>query len=437
MMQIDKTTLNDLSIFQQNEEESVFHQFNNTQTNDGKFYLQQILATPLQSIAAIVDTQNTIKHLFELKDKLPTTISNGTLMVIEKFYETAIDNYPTQPNVVSSFSYTLFSKTDYALSKYSLQHFINFIKGIKQIEQLLDENKSKKIMFWKQKIALLINKSTINLLAIENETTNLSSTKILHYCYFLRSQFKQDCYELIEIYCKLDAYLSIANTTNNSQFQFPNFIETQEPIIKANALYHLLLSSPIAYNVELNKEENFLFLTGANMAGKSTFIKAIGVAVYIAHLGLPVPAQNMQLSFFDGLLSNIHIVDNIFKNESYFFNEVQRIKSTVEKINDNKKWLILIDELFKGTNIQDAMKCSTTVINGLQKRRNSLFILSTHLYEIGEDLKNHSNIQFKYFETNVINNELEFSYQLKNGISNDKLGYLILEKEGVVELLKK
>jgi DNA mismatch repair ATPase MutS len=64
-----------------------------------------------------------------------------------------------------------------------------------------------------------------------------------------------------------------------------------------------------------------------------------------------------------------------------------RIHNTLEKITDGKKWLILIDELFKGTNVQDAMKCSTVVIQGLRKMKNTLFILSTHLYEIGEELK--------------------------------------------------
>ena len=87
-------------------------------------------------------------------------------------------------------------------------------------------------------------------------------------------------------------------------------------------------------------------------------------------------------------LANINVVDNIAKGESFFFNEVQRIKNTIEKINNGKKWLVLIDELFKGTNVQDAMKCSLTVIKGLIKIKNSLFILSTHLYEIGDELKN-------------------------------------------------
>ena len=172
------------------------------------------------------------------------------------------------------------------------------------------------------------------------------------------------------------------------------------------------------------------------MAGKSTFIKAVGSAVYLAHLGMGVPAEEMRLTLFNGILSNINVVDNIVKGESYFFNEVQRIKNTIIKINDGKKWLVLIDELFKGTNVQDAMKCSSTVIKGLIKIKSSLFILSTHLYEIGEELKAYPNISFRFFETNVKEDQLEFNYQLKEGISNDRLGYLILRREKVVDLLE-
>jgi DNA mismatch repair ATPase MutS len=172
------------------------------------------------------------------------------------------------------------------------------------------------------------------------------------------------------------------------------------------------------------------------MAGKSTFIKTIGIVLYLAHIGIGVPAKKLELSLFDGLITNLTIADNIIKGESYFFNEVQRIKNTIENITDGRKYFVLIDELFKGTNIQDAMKCSTAVIEGLQNLRNSLFIISTHLYEISDGLKGFSNIQFSYFETDVQEKDLIFHYQLKEGVSQDRLGYLILEREGVVDLLK-
>lgn len=435
-MQIDKTTLSDLCITSPIEEESIFHIYNHTQTSDGKFYLKQIIQSPLLSIEQIHDTQKTISYLSSINSSLPTSINNGTLMVIEKFFETAIDSYPSHVNVVNAWFYSVFNKADYNLSSYSLQHFATFVKGIHQIASTFNRTESSIIQLWKEKIEQLLNKKIIAELLNEKDVATVSHHKKIYYCQFLKYNFQHDCQQLIQIFCTIDAYLSIAKCQQQYQLQYPNFIDSNEPFIQAKGIFHLLLHNPVSYNIELNDEQNFLFLTGANMAGKSTFIKAVGTVVYLAHLGFPVPAHQLSLSYFDGLLSNINIIDNIFKNESYFFNEVKRIKTTIEKISNNKKWLILIDELFKGTNIQDAMKCSTTVIEGLQKKHNSLFILSTHLYEIANSLASYNNIQFKYFETAVRNNNLHFSYQLKNGVSNDKLGYLILEKEGVVDLLK-
>jgi DNA mismatch repair ATPase MutS len=258
--------------------------------------------------------------------------------------------------------------------------------------------------------------------------------KLAHY---LRYRFKQQMQELLAIYFQLDAWYSMAKAAEVYQLHYPQFMANHQPAIKMSGLYHLLLQQPVAYDVAMNEGKNFLFLTGANMAGKSTFIKSIGAAVFLAHLGMGVPAKSMELTVFDGLLSNINVADNIVKGESYFFNEVQRIKATVEKISNGKKWLILIDELFKGTNVLDAMKCSTAVIEGLLHIPSSIFVLSTHLYEIGEPLRRYSNVLFKYFETRAVDGQLEFSYQLHDGISNDRLGYVILKREGVVDMLLK
>jgi DNA mismatch repair ATPase MutS len=241
--------------------------------------------------------------------------------------------------------------------------------------------------------------------------------------------------EMMDIYFRMDAYMSMAIAGKKWGLSFPVITESDEPMLEARGLFHILLPVPVPYDVRMNKSENFIFLTGANMAGKSTFIKAVGISAYLAHIGMGVPASEMKISLLDGILSNIQITDNLIRGESFFYNEVQRIKSTIEKINTGKKWLILIDELFKGTNQEDAVRCSAAVMEGLRKNENCMFIISTHLYEIGESLKRHATIQFHYFETSISVGGLCFSYQLKPGISNDRLGYLILQKEGVLDLL--
>jgi len=436
-MLVDKVTLNDLSIFHSDEEQSVFHHLNFTNTNGGRAFLKHLLANPLNSIESIIDTQKTIGHLQTVTEQWPINPSNGSIMVLEKFYDTQIDHYPTVPDAFNSLFYQYFHKSDYSLTLFTVQHSIDFLKGLQIISNLISTNEDgKQLVKIAQRIQLILNKDTIQTM-IGKDRNKLSATEVLTYANFIRFHFKLNAFELFELYYKLDAYLSLAKAGSQYGLCFPTISNQAEPFVDAEGLYHFMLHTPIAYKVDLSINANFLFLTGANMAGKSTFIKAAGVAVYLAHIGMGVPAKKMQLSYFDGLLSNIQVTDNIAKGESFFFNEVQRIKNTIQKINDEKKWLILIDELFKGTNQQDAVKCSTTVIEGLLKLKNALFILSTHLYEIGEPLKKYSNIQFRYFETAVENDQLIFSYQLKEGISNDRLGYLILKREGVVALLEK
>lgn len=436
-MQTDNVTLQDLSIFNREEDVSVFHYLNFTTTNRGKNYLQYILSKPLSSVTEIQETQLTIKELLILLPQWKNKITNGTLMVVEKFFETAFNTYPNQPNKLSSFFYKLTNHSDFSLTKYSVIHCIYFIKGMRQIQDLLNTSKSKKNYFWADKLTFILNKPIVQeIVEIENEK-NISNTSVLKYAYFFKHNYKNDIQELFVIFEQLDAYLSLAKACKKYQLCFPTIIDTDLPFIEVEDLYHILLPKPTGYNICLNENQNFLFLTGANMAGKSTFIKALGISVYLAQIGMGVPAKTMRLSLFDGLLSNIQVADNIAKGESYFYNEVQRIKNTIEKITNGKKWLILIDELFKGTNVQDAMKCSSIVIEGLHKTYNALFILSTHLYEIADDLKKHNNILFKYFETILNNEQLTFNYKLKDGVSNDRLGYFILKKEGVLDLLEK
>ena len=437
-MQVDKTTLTDLAIFHNEEEQSVFHLLNFTNTIGGKECLQYLFAHPYSDIKDIQQTQQILQLICKHESQWPTIITNGTIMVVEKLFLTPLEQIPTQPNHLAAAYYKIINAADYSLLKYSVNHFSDFIKGLQLILLMFDHDHVppllKSLLYRLQK---LITRPQIKLLAERNRSEELSTIDYLKIGGFLQSNFKPETLELIDIFSKMDAYYSMAIACKKYQCCFPTFENTALPFIEATDVYHPLLPIPVAYNVLLNEQQNFLFLTGANMAGKSTFIKAVGLSVYLAHLGMGVPAKTCRLSLFDGLLSNIQVEDNISRGESYFYNEVQRIKKTIDKINDGRKWLILIDELFKGTNVQDAMKCSTVVIEGLRKMNNALFILSTHLYEIGEGLKQYPNIRFCYFETHVQDGQLVFSYQLKVGISNDRLGYLILKREGVVDLLEK
>lgn len=436
-MQVDKTTLSDLSIFHAEEEQSVFHHIDFTKTIGGRDTLRHLLSNPLSSIEDITETQQVVKAIMGVHQHWPEKISNGTVMVIGRFYETAITDIPVGTNAINAFVYKLMNGPDYSVLRYSVTHCIDFVQGLRMIQSLFNGYTLPALLenhF--QRINKLLDVPAVQKMMTVDTKQPMPPHKVLEHGRFLRWHFKKGLNELLDIYNMLDAWYGMAIACKTHQLQFPEFVAQEHPLLEATGLYHPLLTTPVAYSVGLIPEKNFLFLTGANMGGKSTFIKAVGVATYLAHAGMGVPAQNMKLTLFHGLLSNIQMADNIIKGESYFYNEVQRVRKTIEKINDGKKWLILIDELFKGTNVQDAMKCSTSVIEGLRKMKNTLFILSTHLYEIGEGLQQYSNIQFRYFETKIEDDQLVFSYQLKEGVSNDRLGYLILKREGVVEMLE-
>jgi DNA mismatch repair ATPase MutS len=436
-MEIDKTTLNDLSIFNGEDDFSILNRLNHTLTTNGKEQLRKTLATPLQNIKDIRDVQQTLQIILHKEAEWPMVVSNGTIMVVERYYEYNFDLLPNTVTSLNALNYKMLHGPDYSLIKYSIIHCFDFIKGIQQfIERFLTPTTPAPMRKYLEIAQKSIAAEPLQIIFDNKKADDLSVPQQLQLGQFIRYHFKNNMLTLLAIHAQLDAWYSMAMTVKKMNLVFPEFIDSESPILEVKGLYHPLLQQPVPYDLEMNRATNFVFLTGANMAGKSTFIKAVGTTVFLAHIGMGVPAQQMQLSLFDGMLSNINVIDNISKGESYFYNEVQRIKATISKVNDKRKWLILIDELFKGTNVQDAMKCSTTVIEGLLKIKNSLFILSTHLYEIGEDLKKHPNISFNYFETNTHNGQLSFNYQLRDGISNDRLGYLILEREGVTQMLK-
>jgi DNA mismatch repair protein MutS len=437
-MQIDNISFNDISIFHPEEEFSIFHKLNFTRTIGGKEWLRKFFTEPHNDLKRIIGTQTVIRTLMEHVDDWPNDISNGTVLVMDKFLDYALDPISEQAGAFNSFLYKWLHSEDYSMLKYSIPHFADFFRGIKKIVSLLqDIQLPANISIYIERINHLLKQEPLQRLSMIQKGEKLSVRQNLYFGYHIRNAYKSKTLELIEIFSRLDAWYSMAVAVKTYNLSFPEFIEQDAPLVEAKGLFHILIPNPVPYDLQMNPQHNFLFLTGANMAGKSTLIKSVGSAVFLAHIGMGVPAAHMRLTLFDGLLSNINVVDNIAKGESFFFNEVQRIKNTIEKINNGKKWLVLIDELFKGTNVQDAMKCSLTVIKGLIKIRNSLFILSTHLYEIGDELKNFPNISFRFFETAVHNDQLQFSYQLKEGISNDRLGYVILKREKVVEMLEK
>lgn len=437
-MQIDGISFNDIAIFHPEEDYSIFHKLNFTRTFGGREWLRHFFSNPFNDIDRIRGTQTILRKLILHVDEWPEDITNGTILVMDRFLDYALDRVSNSPNALDAAIYRVLHHADYTMVRFSINHFADFFRSIRQIASLLkDVELPASFSIYIERIDQLLKIEAFSQLSGSEKDQSFPMSRNLYYAGQLREVHKHAIQELMDIYSRLDAWYSMAMAVKHYNLAFPEFTEQATPVIEAGGLYHILLQNPVPYDLTISQENNFLFLTGANMAGKSTLIKSVGAAVFLAHIGMGVPARSMRLTLFDGLISNINVVDNIVKGESFFFNEVQRIRNTVEKVSNGQKWLVLIDELFKGTNVQDAMRCSLAVIQGLLKVKSSLFILSTHLYEIGEELSSMPSITFKHFETTIEGDTLSFSYQLKEGISKDRLGYFILKKEKVVEMLER
>jgi DNA mismatch repair ATPase MutS len=173
------------------------------------------------------------------------------------------------------------------------------------------------------------------------------------------------------------------------------------------------------------------------MAGKSTWMKSIGIGMYLAHIGFPVAAQSMEFSIREGIYSSINVADNIALGYSHFYAEVVRVKNAADATATGKHLLLMFDELFKGTNVKDAYDGTLAVTESFAEYTNCLFIVSTHIIEVGAALKSRKNIQFNFMPTVLEGSVPRYTYRLQQGITEDRQGMMIIRNEGILELIGK
>ncbi|MHA4812546.1 MutS-related protein [Flavitalea flava] len=232
-----------------------------------------------------------------------------------------------------------------------------------------------------------------------------------------------------------EAYLSIAKGIKKLQFSFPEFTDHKFAI---SDLYHPLLKNPVKNSLTI--KDTVTLITGPNMSGKSTLLKALGLCVYLAHLGLAVPAEKCEMLFFDVISISINLNDDILSGYSHFMMEIKNLKSVVVEANDSKKCFAIFDELFRGTNVEDALVISGRTIEGLARFEKSVFFISTHLHQLREtltlsDRAMTNKISTHFIECKLVDEKPVFTYKLLEGWSDLKIGQLLFEQEGLNTLL--
>ena len=229
-----------------------------------------------------------------------------------------------------------------------------------------------------------------------------------------------------------EAWLSLSKSVVQHGFVFPSFESTTFSI---EGLYHPLLKNPVRNDITATR--NVILLTGPNMSGKSTFLKSVSLCVYLGHAGLAVPAAKAVIPFFDNISVAINLTDSIVSGYSHFMTEIVTLKNVVQEASQGKKCFAVFDELFRGTNIEDALEISTATIKGLTKFTNSYFFISTHLHQLKatEEIKN-GKVATWFVECRLDAGTPAFTYKLKEGWSDLKIGRILFEKEGLDKMLE-
>ncbi|WP_026836606.1 MutS-related protein [Gillisia sp. JM1] len=235
-------------------------------------------------------------------------------------------------------------------------------------------------------------------------------------------------FEVIEF---IDAYNSLGNFAFNHEHYSFSEIHKDKSIIKAEKLGHPLLNPEKRVDNDLYIEnEHFMIITGANMAGKSTFLRTVSLHIVMANIGLPVCADKSEYSPIK-LITSMRTTDSLSDDESYFFSELKRLQYIVNEIQEDK-YFIILDEILKGTNSTDKAIGSRKFIQKLVKSK-STGIIATHdlsLCEVSDEL---NQVENHYFDAEIVNDELFFDYKFKEGVCQNMNASFLLKKMNIVD----
>lgn len=242
---------------------------------------------------------------------------------------------------------------------------------------------------------------------------------------------KSSVSEWFEVITFFDAYNSLGNFSfNHPNYVFPR-INDEVPVLKVKGAGHPLLkgSTMVRNDFQIDSEE-FFIITGANMAGKSTFLRTVSLQIVMGNIGLPVCAEKADYNPIK-LITSMRTTDSLTDDESYFFSELKRLKFIVDEIKTDR-YFIILDEILKGTNSTDKAIGSRKFVEKLVAS-NSTGIIATHDLSLCVAAEELTEVKNYYFDARIENDELFFDYTFKPGICQNMNASFLLKKMQIVD----
>ena len=237
---------------------------------------------------------------------------------------------------------------------------------------------------------------------------------------------------------ELDALSAMAATSERPGWSVPEVLDLPtRTVLHMTGLVHPLVREPVANDLAFESDgDRVMFLTGPNMAGKTTLMKAIGVAVYCAQLGMAAPAASMRFTPFHGILSSIGQVDSVAQGISHFMSEARRALAAVKLACGRRRALLLFDELFRGTNVLDSTEASERILTGLAKCRLACVVASSHVPELADRLAPVPNVGLWQFEFALEGDTVRHDFRVRPGVFRKRAALSILDATGLMAALE-
>ncbi|HWZ05216.1 MAG TPA: hypothetical protein VNX40_16475 [Mucilaginibacter sp.] len=431
----DFQTRQDLNLLDRYSNKSVFAVFNNVKTAGASRLLEKMFNNPLTDHEAINFRSSIFKYFQEINIQFPIDaeafsvtevyLQGGGIGILSSLVSTAR---------IASLKMVGVSE-EYNLRVRQIQSTLKFCRQLKEfVSRIIACGAGNPLSKELLKARDFLGNQTE---AIELVSEKMPFPKILGYDRKFRVEINRHLRDLVELVHHLDLYIAVAAVSRTNGFSYALAQAADNNNLSVTNCRNPLIKFAKGNNLEINRNKNVLFLTGANMAGKSTLMKSVGIVLYLAHMGFPVSADEMVFSVKDGLYTSINISDNLAQGYSHYYAEVRRVKEVAEAVSSSKKLFVIFDELFKGTNVKDAYDATLAVTQAFSKYKACGFIISTHIIEVADNLKDaEEGIQFFYLPTAMNGKIPTYTYNLTQGVSDDRHGMILIENEGILELLK-
>ena len=243
---------------------------------------------------------------------------------------------------------------------------------------------------------------------------------------------QKNALQWFDMLAQFEAINSLATLSfNHPEWCFP-ILKEKHFFIEGIQIGHPLINAAkrIDNDILINSSGEIMLITGSNMAGKSTYLRSIGINVVLAMAGAPVCAKKFTLSPVQ-IISSMRIADNLEESTSTFYAELKKLKTVIDKVNEGAHIFILLDEILRGTNSLDRHTGSVALLKQLIKKH-AAGIIATHDVELATLKETYpQNILNYHFDAQVSNDELYFDYKLKTGVCESLNASILMKKIGI------